>query len=83
MDVKDHGAVDVQIKCRRALREAWRKSMKHGDINYDWDRFCSLEVCGVSVLLHLLKGQFVSFSLQLSTTATFVLPVLFRSRPTL
>jgi len=62
MDVKDHGAVDVKIKCRRALHEAWHKSLKHGDINCDWDRFCFLkEVCGVSVLLHLLKGQFVSF----------------------
>jgi len=45
---------------RRALHEAWHG--EHGDINYDWDRFCFLiEVCGVSVLLHLLKGQFVSF----------------------
>ena len=62
MDVKDHGAVDVKIKCRRALHEAWHKSLKHGDINCDWDRFCFLkEVCGVSVLLHLLKGQFVPF----------------------
>ena len=39
MDVKDHGAVDVKIKCRRALREAWHKSLKHGDITCDWDRF--------------------------------------------
>ena len=62
MDVKDHGAVDVKIKCWRALREAWHNRLKHGEINCDWDCFCFLiEVCGVSVLLHLLKGQFVSF----------------------
>jgi len=64
MDAKDHGAVDVKIKCRRALREAWHKSLTHGNFNCDWDRFCFLiEVCGVSVLLHLLKGQFVSFDI--------------------
>jgi len=60
MDVKDHGTVDVTIKCWRALCKAWHKSLKHLDINCDWDRFCfRIEVCGVSVLLHLLNGQFV------------------------
>jgi len=64
MDVKDHGAVDVKIKCQRALREAWHKSLKHEDINCDWDRFGFLiEFCGDSILLHLLKGQFVSFAI--------------------
>jgi len=64
IDIKDHRAVDIQvkIKCRRALREAWHNRLKHGDINCYWDHFCFLiEVCGVSILLHLLKGQFVSF----------------------
>ena len=45
--------------------------------------FFLIEVCGVGVLLHLLKGQCVSFVIAAETTATFVLPVLLRSRPTL
>jgi len=27
------GAVDVKIKCRGALREAWHESLEHGDVN--------------------------------------------------
>jgi len=52
MDVKDHGAVDVKIKCRRVLCEEWQKRLKHGDINRDWDRlFFLIEVCGVIAVL--------------------------------
>jgi hypothetical protein len=29
--------VDVKIKFRRALREAWHTSLKHADIKCDWD----------------------------------------------
>ena len=74
-----------QDQVLRALRVAWHKSLKHGDVNYDWNRFCFLtEVCGVSVIAALsLRASLFSLSLQLSTTATFVLPVLLRSRPSL
>jgi len=55
--------VDVKIKFRRALREAWHTSLKHADIKCDWDCFGSIiehwfsliEVCGVSVLLNLAQ----------------------------
>jgi len=51
-----------QDQVRRALREAWHKSMKHGDIICDWDRF-SFSNRGLQsgISSHLLTGQCVSF----------------------
>jgi len=37
--VQIKGAVDVNIKCRRALHEAGHKSLKHADNDCEWDRF--------------------------------------------
>jgi len=55
------GAVDVKIRCRRALREAWHNSLKHGDIDCDSNHFLGYlrEVCS-AVSAHLRKGQFDS-----------------------
>ena len=70
---------------QRALREAWDKTLKHWDIDCEYDRFwyinrglrCQRDCCTC------LRASLFPLSLQLSTTATFVLPVLLRSRPSL
>jgi len=57
--IRGAAAVDIKIKCGRALREAWHKSLQHGDINCDRSGLSNRGLQrGVSS--HLLQGPFDS-----------------------
>ena len=57
---------DVKIKCRRGLREAWHKRMKHGDTKLIVIGIVSgylIDLVWIVASAHLLQSQFVSLGI--------------------
>jgi len=81
---RNHVSRRRQDQVRRALCEARHESLKHGDINRDWNRFWFIKRglrCKHIASLCLRASLFpLSLQPELSTTTAFVLPVLLCSR---